>query len=65
MPKTRNSLQLTRNETIERLQAAKSYLGNKDRLAFMEAIDVLNQECEDELKEHVKQNMEFDKLLEE
>jgi hypothetical protein len=35
MPKTRNSLQLTRNETIERLQAAKSYLGNKDRLAFM------------------------------
>jgi len=35
MSKARNPKQFTRKETIERLQEAKSYLGNKERLAFM------------------------------
>ena len=35
MAKTRNPLRFTRKETIARLQAAKSYLGDKERLAFM------------------------------
>ena len=36
MAKPRNPYRFTRKETVERLQAAKSYLGNKDRLAFMQ-----------------------------
>jgi hypothetical protein len=35
MAKPRNPYRFTRKETIERLQAAKSYFGNKERLAFM------------------------------
>jgi hypothetical protein len=35
MAKPRNPYRFTRKETVERLQATKSYLGNKERLAFM------------------------------
>lgn len=35
MAKTRNPLRFTRKETIARLQAAKNYFGDKERLAFM------------------------------
>lgn len=37
MGKPRNPYRFTRKETIERLQSTKSYLGNKERLAFMQA----------------------------
>lgn len=35
MGRPRDPRRFTRKETIERLQEAKSYLGNKERLAFM------------------------------
>lgn len=35
MPKPRDPRQFTKKETVERLQAAKAYLYNKDRIAFM------------------------------
>lgn len=34
MPKQRDPLRFTRKETVERLQEVKSYIGNKERLAF-------------------------------
>lgn len=34
MPKQRDPLRFTRKETVERLQDVKSYIGNKERLAF-------------------------------
>lgn len=34
MPKERDPLHFTRKETVERLQDVKSYIGNKERLAF-------------------------------
>lgn len=35
MPKPRDPRQLTKKETVERLQAAKNYLYNKDRIAYL------------------------------
>jgi len=32
-------------------------------MSVTEAMEVLNEECEDVLKEYVKQNMEFESLL--
>jgi len=40
MGKPRNPYRFTRKETIARLQAAKSYLGNKERLAFMQTLSI-------------------------
>lgn len=39
--KPRDPRQFTKKETIERLQEAKSYLGNKERLAFLRTNNVL------------------------
>ena len=40
MGKPRNPCRFTKKETIERLQAAKSYLGNKERLAFTQTCSI-------------------------
>jgi hypothetical protein len=40
MPKPRDPRQLTKKETIERLQEAKNYLGNKERIAYMRPSEV-------------------------
>lgn len=41
MPKQRDPRQFTKKETIQRLQEAKGYLGNKERLAFFRTNNVL------------------------
>lgn len=40
MGKPRNPYRFTRKETVARLQATKSYLGNKERLAFMQTCSI-------------------------
>lgn len=40
MGKPRNPCRFTRKETVARLQATKSYLGNKERLAFMQTCSI-------------------------
>jgi hypothetical protein len=40
MGRPRNPCRFTKKETIERLQAAKSYLGNKERLAFTQTCSI-------------------------
>jgi hypothetical protein len=40
MGKPRNPYRFTRKETVARLQATKSYLGNKERLAFTQTFSI-------------------------